>query len=125
MQPLPRHRIEPSANLSALEAAFWKQPDDGGFVPCIEPSQDYIRESVGLVAQREKYLMVVVSGGVNQQRNQIVDSVVMARILGAALVVPIMQVNPIWEDERYHHLYLVPADHSQLNHSQETLRLND
>ena len=45
--------------------------------------------------------MVVVSGGLNQQRNQIVDAVVIARILGAALVVPILQVNVIWGDERY------------------------
>jgi hypothetical protein len=58
-------------------------------------------ESVQAVAQREKYLMVVVAGGLNQQRNQIVDAVVIARILGATLVLPIMQVNPIWEDERY------------------------
>ncbi|QHN97207.1 uncharacterized protein DS421_18g625430 [Arachis hypogaea] len=48
---------------------------------------------------RRKYLMVVVSGGMNQQRNQIVDAVVIARILGAALVVPILQVNVIWGDE--------------------------
>ena len=44
--------------------------------------------------------MVVVSGGMNQQRNQIVDAVVIARILGASLVVPILQVNVIWGDER-------------------------
>lgn len=87
-------------NFTALEAAFWKQPDGAGFVPCIEFSGEFKRESAQVVAQREKYLMVVVSGGVNQQRNQIVDSVVMARILGASLVLPIMQVNPIWEDER-------------------------
>ncbi|XP_028769623.1 O-fucosyltransferase 20 [Neltuma alba] len=43
--------------------------------------------------------MVVVAGGLNQQRNQIVDAVVIARILGAALVVPILQVNVIWGDE--------------------------
>ncbi|KAJ9563248.1 hypothetical protein OSB04_008408 [Centaurea solstitialis] len=54
---------------------FWKQPDG------------------------TKYLVVVVSGGINQQRNQIVDAVVIARILGAALVVPILQVNVIWGDE--------------------------
>lgn len=43
--------------------------------------------------------MVVVSGGLNQQRNQIVDAVVIARILQAALVIPILQVNAIWEDD--------------------------
>jgi hypothetical protein len=45
-------------------------------------------------------LVVVASGGLNQQRNQIVDAVVIARILEAALVVPVLQVNPIWGDER-------------------------
>ena len=39
--------------------------------------------------------MMVVSGGMNQQRNQVVDAVVIARILDAALVVPILQVNDI------------------------------
>ena len=37
--------------------------------------------------------MVVVLGGVDQQRNQIVDAVVIARFLGVALFVPILQVN--------------------------------
>jgi hypothetical protein len=44
---------------------------------------------------------VVVNGGLNQQKNQIVDAVVMARILGANLVLPFMQINQIWEDERW------------------------
>ncbi|KAI3977420.1 hypothetical protein MKX01_000333, partial [Papaver californicum] len=35
----------------------------------------------------------------NQQRNQIVDAIVIARILGASLVVLILQVNVIWGDE--------------------------
>ena len=45
-------------------------------------------------------MVVVASGGLNQQRNQIVDAVVVARILEAASVVPILQVNLIWGDER-------------------------
>jgi len=36
----------------------------------------------------------------NQQRNEIVDAVVIARILEASLVVPVLQVNLIWGDER-------------------------
>nr|XP_023927626.1 O-fucosyltransferase 20 [Quercus suber] len=78
---------------------FWKQPDGLGYKPCLVFSRDYRRVSEGLVKDRSKYLMVVVSGGMNQQRNQIVDAVVIARILGAALVVPILQVNIIWGDE--------------------------
>lgn len=79
---------------------FWKQPDGLGYRPCLDFSRDYEKASVGTVKDRTKYLMVVVAGGLNQQRNQIVDAVVIARILGAALVVPILQVNVIWGDER-------------------------
>ncbi|GFQ06470.1 probable serine/threonine-protein kinase wnk2 [Phtheirospermum japonicum] len=57
--------------------------------------------SAGIVKDRTKYLLVVVSGGINQQRNQIVNAVVFARILGAALVVPILQVDVIWGDESF------------------------
>lgn len=79
---------------------FWKQPNGLGYKPCLGFSRDYRRASEGVLRNRRKYLMVVVSGGMNQQRNQIVDAVVIARILGAALVVPILQVNVIWGDER-------------------------
>lgn len=78
---------------------FWKQPDGLGYKPCLSFSGEYRDLSNGIVKDRTKYLMVVVSGGMNQQRNQIVDAVVIARILGAALVVPILQVNVIWSDE--------------------------
>ncbi|KVH92070.1 GDP-fucose protein O-fucosyltransferase [Cynara cardunculus var. scolymus] len=49
----------------------------------------------------QSILVIVVFGGINQQRNQIVDAVVIASILGAALVVPILQVIVIWGDERF------------------------
>ncbi|TKY49540.1 GDP-fucose protein O-fucosyltransferase [Spatholobus suberectus] len=81
------------------KSEFWKQPDGLGYKPCLSFSRDYRRASEGVLRDRRKYLMVVVSGGLNQQRNQIVDAVVIARILGAALVVPILQVNVIWGDE--------------------------
>lgn len=78
---------------------FWKQPDGLGYRPCLDFSKEYRKTSLDIVKGRTRYLMVVVSGGMNQQRNQIVDAVVIARILGAALVVPILQVNVIWGDE--------------------------
>jgi hypothetical protein len=82
------------------ESEFWKQPDGLGYKPCLKFSSEYRRGSEPIFEDRRKYLLVVVSGGMNQQRNQIVDAVVIARILGAALVVPILQVNVIWGDER-------------------------
>ncbi|XP_011087180.1 uncharacterized protein At1g04910 [Sesamum indicum] len=81
------------------KAGFWAQPDGMGYKPCLDFSPGYRTESGDIVKDRSKYLLVVVSGGMNQQRNQIVDAVVIARILGAALVVPILQVNVIWGDE--------------------------
>ncbi|KAI3826915.1 hypothetical protein L1987_00975 [Smallanthus sonchifolius] len=78
---------------------FWEQPDGLGYRPCLDFSEEYRKSSVEILKDRTKYLVVVVSGGMNQQRNQIVDAVVIARILGATLVVPILQVNVIWGDE--------------------------
>lgn len=78
---------------------FWKQPDGLGYRPCLDFSREYLKQSGEIARDRTKYLLAVVSGGMNQQRNQIVDAVVIARILGAALVVPILQVNVIWGDE--------------------------
>ena len=83
------------------KSEFWKKPNGLGYKPCLSFSNDYRRQSEKILMDRRKYLMVVVSGGMNQQRNQIVDAVVIARILGAALVVPVLQVNVIWGDERY------------------------
>lgn len=88
------------SDLKYEESDFWKQPDGLGYRPCLQFSDVYRKQSVDIVKDRSKYLIVVVNGGMNQQRNQIVDAVVIARILGAALVVPILQVNVIWGDER-------------------------
>ncbi|KAM5552527.1 O-fucosyltransferase 20-like [Rosa sericea] len=90
-------KSEPNSDKAISD--FWKQPDGLGYRPCLDFTRDYQKASVVTVKDRTKYLMVVVAGGLNQQRNQIVDAVVIARILGAALVVPILQVNVIWGDE--------------------------
>ncbi|KAJ9174432.1 hypothetical protein P3X46_013075 [Hevea brasiliensis] len=97
-KPLTSNRYGKS-NGDGKGSEFWKQPDGLGYKPCLDFSSGYRRGSEAIVKNRRKYLLVVVSGGMNQQRNQIVDAVVIARILGAALVVPILQVNVIWGDE--------------------------
>ncbi|KAL8155112.1 O-fucosyltransferase 20-like [Apium graveolens] len=92
--------VRPKVEESDQEMSeFWKQNDGLGFVSCLDFSKDYKKESSRILKDRKNYLVVVVAGGINQQRNQIVDAVVIARILGAALVVPILQVNVIWGDE--------------------------
>ncbi|KAJ7245939.1 hypothetical protein O6H91_Y429300 [Diphasiastrum complanatum] len=96
---LPPHAL--NSNLTQAEKAFWRQPDSLKlYKPCLNPSEDYQKASTPIdVQQRQKFLIVVVSGGLNQQRHQIVDAVVIARILEAALLLPIMQVNAIWQDD--------------------------
>ncbi|GFP98314.1 uncharacterized protein at1g04910 [Phtheirospermum japonicum] len=99
MVPLPAHVVPVNSNVSAVEMDFWRQPDGEGYRPCLGFSLDYRKASAKISKEKRKFLVVVVSGGLNQQRNQIVDAVVIARILEAALVVPILQVNRIWGDE--------------------------
>lgn len=98
MVPLPAHSMVGS--FSEEEKEFWKQPDGEGYKPCLEFSIGYRRKSAKISKEKRRFLVVVASGGLNQQRNQIVDAVVMARILEAALVLPVLQVNMIWGDER-------------------------
>ncbi|XP_044493847.1 O-fucosyltransferase 20-like [Mangifera indica] len=95
----PQSSIAKGYSESDEDSEFWKQPDGMGYKPCLQFTRDYKKQTESIVKGRRKYLLVVVSGGMNQQRNQIVDAVVIARILGAVLVVPILQVNVIWGDE--------------------------
>ncbi|KAI3847309.1 hypothetical protein MKW98_022442 [Papaver atlanticum] len=97
--PLPAHGVPSSSNVTEEEREFWKQPNGGGYKPCLEFSIDYRRLSKDIVKEKTRFLVVVASGGLNQQRNQIVDAVVLARILKASLVIPILKVNLIWGDE--------------------------
>ncbi|WOL20234.1 hypothetical protein Cni_G29038 [Canna indica] len=79
-------------------AEFWKwaHSDSPRVVPCLHSSEPRRRPPV---VSSGKYMVVVVSGGLNQQRNQIIDAVVVARILEAVLVLPVFQVNQVWGDE--------------------------
>eukprot|EP01018_Ginkgo_biloba_P033148 Gb_23773 [translate_table: standard] len=97
LETLSAHVLD--GNLTATEKDFWKQPDNLGYKPCLDFSTEYKKTSKLIVNEKRRFLMVVVSGGLNQQRNQIVDAVVIARILNAALVIPVLQVNVIWKDD--------------------------
>ncbi|KAK9113490.1 hypothetical protein Syun_020287 [Stephania yunnanensis] len=97
MVPLPAHGLD--WNISDEEREFWRQPHGDGYRPCLVFSIGYRRASAKIAKEKRRFLLVVASGGLNQQRNQIADAVVIARILDAALVVPSLQVNLIWGDE--------------------------
>ncbi|KAE8660740.1 anthocyanin 5-aromatic acyltransferase-like [Hibiscus syriacus] len=66
--------------------------------PCLQTlSIPHLTGELGVLNSTQRHHAVF--GVQRRQRNQIVDAVVIARILGAALVVPILQVNLIWGDE--------------------------
>lgn len=103
MVPLPVHLV--SGNLSEEETEFWKQPDSNGYRPCLDSTIGYRKRSAKISKEKNRFLVVVAAGGLNQQKNQIIDAVVIARVLEAALVLPVLQVNMIWEDERFYDPY--------------------
>ncbi|CAI7841491.1 unnamed protein product, partial [Closterium sp. NIES-53] len=72
-------------------------PPSLGLKPCLRHSRTYRNHSTEAL-NRGRYLMAVVTGGLNQMRLQIGNAVVIARILRAVLVVPVLQENNIWHD---------------------------
>ncbi|XP_062194662.1 O-fucosyltransferase 6-like isoform X1 [Phragmites australis] len=85
------------------ETHEWIGPDDlwrsklaSNFYGCSNSSNKFLDFSV--TTQPDRYLIVVTSGGLNQQRTGIVDAVVAAHILNATLVVPKLDQTSFWKD---------------------------
>lgn len=96
--PKPRHsRLFKTAlqrqDLNDQDSELWTPLPNQGWKPCIEstsPSSS-LPESSG-------YIQVFLDGGLNQQRMGICDAVAVAKILNATLVIPYLEVNPVWKD---------------------------
>lgn len=96
--PKPRHV---SLLKSALQressngekSDLWSPLEDQGWRPCIEPVT-----APSLPPTSEGYIQVFLDGGLNQQRMGICDAVAVAKILNATLVIPYLEVNPVWQD---------------------------
>lgn len=96
--PKPRH-------LPLLKAAIqrqipfrqqldlWSPLPDQGWKPCIRSADD-----MSLPGKSMGYIQVFLDGGLNQQRMGICDAVAVAKILNATLVIPHLEVNPVWQD---------------------------
>ncbi|XP_030455316.1 O-fucosyltransferase 31-like isoform X1 [Syzygium oleosum] len=97
--PKPRH-------LPLLKAAIqrqipfrqqldlWSPLPDQGWKPCIgSPTDD-----PPLSGKSLGYIQVFLDGGLNQQRMGICDAVAVAKILNSTLVIPHLEVNPVWQD---------------------------
>jgi hypothetical protein len=55
---------------------------------------------IALPLEPSGYIQVFLDGGLNQQRMGICDAVAVAKILNATLVIPHLEVNPVWKDSR-------------------------
>ncbi|CAN6205143.1 unnamed protein product [Urochloa humidicola] len=75
---------------------LWHSKHASNFYGCSNSSAKFLDSSV--TTQPERYLIVVTSGGLNQQRTGIIDAVVAARILNATLVVPKLDQTSFWKD---------------------------
>ncbi|XP_039123912.1 O-fucosyltransferase 31-like isoform X1 [Dioscorea cayenensis subsp. rotundata] len=96
--PKPRH-------LSLLKGAVQRQISDeqkselwsplapNGLKSCVSPANGPV-----VPKNTQGYIQVFLDGGLNQQRMGICDAVAVAKILNATLVIPHLEVNPVWKD---------------------------
>ncbi|KAJ7524809.1 hypothetical protein O6H91_17G023100 [Diphasiastrum complanatum] len=85
-----------SSNTSiVLSTITWRSKNSELYYGCSNPSRHFHRADE---LQSNGYLMIVTSGGLNQQRTGITDAVVVARLLNATLVVPDLDHHSYWKD---------------------------
>ncbi|PPD75542.1 hypothetical protein GOBAR_DD27540 [Gossypium barbadense] len=96
--PKPRHlRLLRSAlqreRLTGEQSDLWAPLADQGWRPYLGSVN-----APSLPQKSEGYLQVFLDGGLNQQRMGICDAVAVAKIVNATLVIPHLEVNPVWQD---------------------------
>ncbi|XWS23985.1 hypothetical protein CRYUN_Cryun28dG0062300 [Craigia yunnanensis] len=83
------HRKTPIKQQSNL----WSPLPNQGWKPCIDSSNIQ-----SLPEKSQGYIQVFLDGGLNQQRMGICDAIAVAKILNATLVIPHLELNPVWQD---------------------------
>ncbi|XP_057961707.1 O-fucosyltransferase 31 [Malania oleifera] len=96
--PKPKHlRLLKSAlqrqTSNGKQSDLWVPLANQGWRPC-----DKYTDSHTLPEKSQGYVQVFLDGGLNQQRMGICDAVAVAKILNATLVIPHLEVNPVWQD---------------------------
>ncbi|KAG8660316.1 O-fucosyltransferase 31 [Manihot esculenta] len=96
--PKPRHLplLKAALNrhiLSRQQSELWSPLPHQGWRPCTDHST-----LPSLPKKSDGYIQVFLDGGLNQQRMGICDAVAVAKILNATLVIPHLEVNPVWQD---------------------------
>uniref|UniRef100_A0A7N0TTQ6 O-fucosyltransferase family protein n=1 Tax=Kalanchoe fedtschenkoi TaxID=63787 RepID=A0A7N0TTQ6_KALFE len=75
------------------QKSLWTPLRDQGWRPCLESTKP-----PSLPENSKGYIQVFLDGGLNQQRMGICDAVAVAKILNATLVIPHLEMNPVWKD---------------------------
>ncbi|KAJ9670241.1 hypothetical protein PVL29_026656 [Vitis rotundifolia] len=96
--PKPRHsRLLKSAlqgqSSNVEQSDLWTPLANQGWKGC-----ELSASTTGLPQETQGYIQVFLDGGLNQQRMGICDAVAVAKILNATLVIPHLEVNPVWRD---------------------------
>ncbi|KAM7515787.1 hypothetical protein LguiA_005370 [Lonicera macranthoides] len=92
--PKPKHlRLLKSALQRETQSDLWMPLANQGWKPCVESTT-----ASALGEESQGYIQVFLDGGLNQQRMGICDAVAVAKILNATLVIPHLEVNPVWKD---------------------------
>ncbi|XP_011099984.1 uncharacterized protein At1g04910 isoform X2 [Sesamum indicum] len=96
--PKPRHsRLLKSAlqrqTSDEQQAELWMPLAHQGWRPCARSGS-----TSTLPEKSQGYIQVFLDGGLNQQRMGICDAVALAKILNATLIIPHLEVNPVWQD---------------------------
>ncbi|XP_071735379.1 O-fucosyltransferase 39-like [Rutidosis leptorrhynchoides] len=79
--------------LNEQQSDLWTPLANQGWKPCVDSTSPS-----SLLPESSGYIQVFLDGGLNQQRMGICDAVAVAKILNATLVIPYLEVNPVWKD---------------------------
>ncbi|KAK1300460.1 Uncharacterized protein QJS10_CPB13g00210 [Acorus calamus] len=79
--------------LDEQESGLWSPLPNQGLKKCDASTDKHV-----LHKKSNGYVQVFLDGGLNQQRMGICDAVAVAKILNATLVIPHLEVNPVWQD---------------------------
>lgn len=96
--PKPRHLSFMKGALqreipNEQKSELWAPLKPQGWKPCFPSSS-----ITGNPMKSSGYVQVFLDGGLNQQRMAICDAVVVSKVLNATLVIPHLEVNPVWQD---------------------------